>query len=239
MGTTSAHLPVARDRSTNRMTALPPPVRMPSDRGASTVGRIAAGAPVAARWPSLVRDVLPVGGAGRRGAGDRRARTRAGCSRAPLSSCLPLLVRRRWPTAVFLLVGFLSAISAARASPAPSVQVGAVALASYTTGDYRRGDRVRGGLVVGWWWASSIAFALVAPGRRRRRGDRVPVSRRRPDLAPRRHRSSATARGRGAARGLRASGRAGGRKSESARRSPRSARRWRGSCTTWSRTASA
>ena len=77
---------------------------------------------------------------------------------AQLLVVAPLLARRRWPTAVFVLVGLVVA-STSVGSPSPWVQVGAVALASYTTGE-RSEDRVRAALVV-LIVAASISFALV------------------------------------------------------------------------------
>jgi signal transduction histidine kinase len=53
----------------------------------------------------------------------------------------PLLVRRAWPFAIFALVAFLAVVTAAHTST-PLVQVGAVALASYSTGD-GSSDRTR------------------------------------------------------------------------------------------------
>ena len=70
----------------------------------------------------------------------------------------PLFVRRLWPTAVFVLVGVLAAATSME-SPTPLIQAGAVALASYTTGDLNR-DRIRAAVLV-LVVAASISAALL------------------------------------------------------------------------------
>ena len=117
-----------------------------------------AGAPVEPRWPSIVRDIAPLVALVLIGF----ATIEPGRERDlpwQLLVVAPLLVRRRWPLAVFALVGSLSALTAMD-TPTPWVQVGSVALASYTVGELGR-DRVRAGLVV-LVVAASISFALIA-----------------------------------------------------------------------------
>jgi signal transduction histidine kinase len=74
---------------------------------------------------------------------------------------LPLVVRRRWPMAVLLLVSTGSLVTAAE-SNAPWVQAGAVALASFTVGE-RLADRTRSALIV-IAVSAVVALGLLALG---------------------------------------------------------------------------
>jgi signal transduction histidine kinase len=71
---------------------------------------------------------------------------------------LPLLVRRRWPEAVLIAVSALAATTSTRTAT-PFVQVGAVALASFTAGELA-GDRVRSALLA-VLNAALISFGLL------------------------------------------------------------------------------
>jgi signal transduction histidine kinase len=116
------------------------------------------GRPVEPRWPSIPWDVAPVLAllvVGVVAADPERGRLAA----AQLLVVAPLLVRRLWPTAVFVLVALLAATTSTD-TPAPWVQAGAVALASYTTGDLNR-DRIRAAVLV-LVVAASISAALLA-----------------------------------------------------------------------------
>ena len=103
------------------------------------------GTPVEPRWPSILWDVTPALAlliVGVVTADPERGRFVP----AQLLVIVPLLVRRLWPTAVFVLVGFLAATTSMEA-PTPWIHAGAVALASYTMGDLIR-DRIRGAVIV-------------------------------------------------------------------------------------------
>jgi signal transduction histidine kinase len=71
---------------------------------------------------------------------------------------LPLIARRYRPTAVLVIVGLLAGATS-MASPTPWIQVGAVGLASFTTGELSQ-DRTRAALVV-LFVALTISFALI------------------------------------------------------------------------------
>ncbi len=115
------------------------------------------GRPVEPRWPSILWDVAPVLAlliVGIVTADPERGRLVA----AQLLVLAPLLVRRLWPTAVFVLVGLLAATTSME-TPTPLIHAGAVALASYTTGDLNR-DRIRAAVLV-LVVAASISAALL------------------------------------------------------------------------------
>ncbi len=115
------------------------------------------GRPVEPRWPSILWDVVPVLAlliVGIVTADPERGRLVA----AQLLVLAPLLVRRLWPTAVFVLVGLLAATTSME-TPTPLIHAGAVALASYTTGDLNR-DRIRAAVLV-LVVAASISAALL------------------------------------------------------------------------------
>jgi signal transduction histidine kinase len=109
------------------------------------------------RWPSILWDVAPVLvllAVGVVTADPERGRLVT----AQLVVLAPLFVRRLWPTAVFVLVGVLAATTSME-TPTPLVHAGAVALASYTTGDLNR-DRIRAAVLV-LVVAASISAALL------------------------------------------------------------------------------
>ena len=108
-------------------------------------------------WPSILWDVAPVLAlviVGIVTSDPERGRIVT----TQLLVVAPLFVRRLWPTAVFVLVGVLAAATAMD-SPTPLIQAGAVALASYTTGDLNR-DRIRAAILV-LVVAASISAALL------------------------------------------------------------------------------
>ena len=109
------------------------------------------------RWPSILWDVAPVLAlliAGIVTADPERGRLVV----AQVLVLAPLFLRRLWPTAVFVLVGLLAATTSMETST-PLIQAGAVALASYTTGDLNR-DRIRAAVLV-LVVAASISAALL------------------------------------------------------------------------------
>ena len=117
-----------------------------------------AGASAGIRWPPLFWDIAPVAALVVVGL----VTVEPGRERdLPIQYLVvvPLLVRRRWPIAVFILVGILSALTSVQTAT-PFVQVGAVALASFTVGE-RSVDRIRGGLVT-LLVAALISLALIA-----------------------------------------------------------------------------
>ena len=116
-----------------------------------------AGASAEPRWPSVLWDVAPVVALlviGVVTAEQERGRIVS----AQLLILAPLLVRRLWPIAVLLLVGVLAGLTSMD-SPTPVIQVGSVALASYTAGDLSA-DRLRGALTV-LFVAAMISLALL------------------------------------------------------------------------------
>ncbi len=130
---------------------------MPAVAGHAYSWPMTASAPVDARWRAVFWDVAPVVAlvvVGVVTAEPGRGKEIP----AQYLILLPLFVRRRWPAAVFVLVGLLAGLTSMGTST-PWVQVGAVAVASYTTGELSR-DRIRAALVV-LIVASSISLALI------------------------------------------------------------------------------
>ncbi len=152
----SAHRPVAGDASTFRGRA----VARSSDarrNGRDYSEPMTAGRPVGSRWQPIVWDIAPVVVlfiVGLVTAEPDRARNVP----AQYLVLLPLLLRRQWPIGVFIIVGVLAGLTSVQTST-PWVQVGAVGLASYTTGELSE-DRVRAGLVV-LLVAATISLALI------------------------------------------------------------------------------
>jgi len=112
---------------------------------------------VARRWPAFAWDVLAVVGLAVVGVVTARdvPDSKLGLG---LLILLPLLVRRRWPEAVLIAVSALAATTSTRTAT-PFVQVGAVALASFTTGELAS-DRVRSALLA-VLNAALISFGLL------------------------------------------------------------------------------
>ena len=121
-------------------------------------GSMTAGASVEPRWPSILWDVAPVAALvaiAVATAQPERGRDVA----AQFLILAPLLVRRLWPIAVLVLVGILAGLTS-MGTPTPWIQVGTVALASYTVGDLS-GDRLRGALTA-LFVSAMISLALLA-----------------------------------------------------------------------------
>jgi len=112
---------------------------------------------VARRWPAFAWDVLAVVGLAVVGVVTARdvPDSKLGLG---LLILLPLLVRRRWPEAALIAVSALAATTSTRTAT-PFVQVGAVALASFTTGELAS-DRVRSALLA-VLNAALISFGLL------------------------------------------------------------------------------
>ena len=116
-----------------------------------------AGEAAEPRWPSVLWDVAPV--VVLLAIGIVTAEPDRGKIVSPqLLILAPLLVRRLLPIAVLLLVGVLAGLTSMD-TPTPVIQVGAVALASYTVGDLSP-DRLRGALTV-LFVAAMISLALL------------------------------------------------------------------------------
>ena len=209
-------------------------VRRPDDPGRDPdySGSMTAGASVEPRWPSILWDVAPVAALvaiGVATAQPERGRDVA----AQFLILAPLLVRRLWPTAVLLVVGALAGLTSME-TPTPWIQVGTVALASYTVGDLG-GDRLRGALSA-LLVSAMISLALLAQDANASQAVVFPLV----VLVPawlagdvvRQRRLDAS---RGPRRANRPFGR---RRSGSASPWPRSAGRWPASCTTSWRTGS-
>ena len=205
-GIDSARWRVSRAASAFRGSAPSPARRMPAHRDRDYSWPMTAGASVESRWPPIFWDVAPVAAlvvVGLVTVEPGRGRD------LPLQYLVvvPLLVRRRWPIAVFVLVGILSALTSVQTAT-PLVQVGAVALASFTVGE-RSVDRIRGGLVV-LLVAALISLALIAQDADAVEALVFPFIVLVPGVAARRHRPAAAARRDRPRRGQRARAPRGG-----------------------------
>ena len=182
--------------------------------------------------------VDPLGRRADRGPGGHRGRHGAAGARTDVAAqfliLAPLLVRRLWPIAVLVVVGVLAGLTSMQ-TPTPWIQVGTVALASYTVGDLST-DRLRGALTA-LFVSAMISLALLAQDANASQAVVFPLVVLVPAWLRGRCRPSAPARRHRASRG-RANGRSARRRSGSARPWPRSAGRWPASCTTSWRTGS-
>jgi signal transduction histidine kinase len=99
----------------------------------------------ARRWPALVPDVLPV--LGLLGLAALTKSFDRGLNPViPLLVIVPPIARRVWPFPVLILVAGI-AVATSTDTPSPWTQVGAVALASFSTGEMAR-DRPRSAVAV-------------------------------------------------------------------------------------------
>ena len=112
---------------------------------ASGVGRPADGRRVESRLVAVAWDVGPVLALVALGMLTSRQHVAEDLA-AQYLVVVPLLVRRRWPLATLAIVSLIATATTMHAE-SPWVHVGAVALASFTTGDLRR-DRATSALVV-------------------------------------------------------------------------------------------
>src|SRR6478752_59348 len=121
-------------------------------------GPMTAGTSVEPRWPSILWDVAPIAALVAIGvvtAQPDRERDVV----VQFLILAPLLVRRLWPLAILVIVGVLAGLTSMQ-TPTPWIQVGTVALASYTVGDLST-DRLRGALTA-LFVSAMISLALLA-----------------------------------------------------------------------------
>ena len=117
-----------------------------------------AGTSVEPRWPSILWDVAPIAALVAIGVVTAQPERRTDVA-VQFLIVAPLLVRRLWPIAMLVIVGVLAGLTSMQ-TPTPWIQVGTVALASYTVGDLST-DRLRGALTA-LFVSAMISLALLA-----------------------------------------------------------------------------